>query len=98
MLLVVPVVPDDVDDIVVLPVDVCEPDVLELPVVLVLEVPVVVPVVVSVELPSVVAGVPWMVRDPMPETLESKLFWVPFSVTVTMPGLPARMVMESVTV
>ncbi len=46
----------------------------------------------------VAAGVPWMVIEPMPEALESKLFWVPFSVTVTAPGLPARMVMESVTV
>ena len=30
----------------------------------------------------------------MPKALESKLFWVPFSVTVTTPGLPARMVMS----
>ena len=53
----------------------------------------------SVEASSVeAAGVPWIVRDPMPEALESKLFWAPFSVTVSTPGLPARMVMESVTV
>ena len=39
-----------------------------------------------------------MVREPMPEALESKLFCVPFSVTVTAPGLPARTVIESVTV
>ena len=53
----------------------------------------------SVEASSVeAAGVPWIESDPMPEALESKLFCSPFSVTVTTPGLPARMVMESVTV
>lgn len=103
MLVEVLVVPDVLDDVEVVLPDVCEPDVLVVPVVVVVvvvldEVPLSL-VVESAALPSVVAaGVPWMVREPMPEALESKLFCVPFSVTVTAPGLPARMVIESVTV
>ncbi len=97
MLLEELVVPDVLEDVEVVLLDVFEEDVPVL-VEVVLEV---LPLLVeeSVELSSVVAtGVPWIVGEPMPEALESKLFWVPFSVTVTTPGLPARMVMESVTV
>ena len=80
-------------------VELCEPAVLEVP-----EVPEV--LVKSSELvevseaesSDVAAGVPWIVSEPMPDALDSKLFCVPFSVTVTAPGLPARMVIDSVTV